>query len=138
MQISWVLLAENVAVNEEAQRMDILGEFHRVIADHFPYSLPKFYIVCRAKADARNHSTTPYKVTLRRPSDELVELHNSDVSVTMPPNVGRVIGTLIADIQDLEIKSQGRHTITVQLGNSEHNADFIVMPRRNVTNDSQE
>ena len=103
MQISWVLLAENVAVNEEAQRMDLLGEFHRIVVDRFPYSLPKFYIVCRAKADARSHSTVPYKLTLRRPSDELVELHNSDVSVTMPPSVGRVVGTLIADIQDLEI-----------------------------------
>ena len=138
MQISWVLLAENVAVNEEAQRMDILGEFHRVVVDQFPYSLPRFYIVCRAKADTRSHSTMPYKLTLRRPSDELVELHNGDVSVTVPPNVGRVVGTLIADIQDLEIKSQGSHTITAQLGDSEHNADFIVVPRRNVINDAQE
>ncbi len=138
MQISWVLLAENVAVNEEAQRMDILGEFHRVIADQVPCTLPKFYIVCRVKADARNQSTMPYKVTLRRPSDEMVELHNSDVSATMPPKVGRVVGTLIADIQGLEIRSQGRHTITAQFGNCEHSADFIVALRRDVINDPQE
>lgn len=138
MQISWVLLAENVAVNEEAQRMDLLGEFHRVIADQVPYTLPKFYIVCRAKADARSHTTMPFKVTLRRPSDELVELHNSDVSVTMPPNVGRVVGTLIADIQGLEIKCQGRHTIIAQLGDSVYKADFIVALRRTVNNDTQE
>lgn len=138
MQISWVLLAENVAVNEEAQRIDILGEFHRVIADQVPRTLPRFYVVCRAKADARNQTTMPYRVVLRRPSDELVELHNSDVSVTMPPNVGRVVGTLIADIQDLEIDSQGRHTITAQFGDSEHTADFIVVLRRNVIDDTQE
>lgn len=137
MQISWVLLAGNVAVNEEAQRIDILGEFHRVIVDQFPYSLPKFYIVCRAKADARSHSTMPYRLTLSRPSDKQVELHNSDVSVTIPPNLGRVVGTLIADIQDLEIKSQGRHTITAQLGDSEYSVDLIVAPRRNAKDDTQ-
>lgn len=104
MQISWVLLTQHVAVNEVAQSMDILGEFHRVTADQLPYSLPKFYIVCRVKAVARKHSTMPYTVTLRRPSDELVELHNSDVSVTMPPNVEGVVGTLIADIRDFKIE----------------------------------
>lgn len=138
MQISWVLLAENVTVNEHAQRIDILGEFRRVVADQFPYSLPKFYIVCRAEVDARKHVTMPYKVTVRRPSDELVELHNNDVSVTIPPNVGRVIGTLIADIRNFEIISQGRYTITAQLGDSEYSADFIVVSRRNVTHDTQE
>ncbi|MYE28079.1 MAG: hypothetical protein F4X87_12880 [Chloroflexi bacterium] len=138
MQISWVLLAENVIVNEQMKRMDIVGEFHRVTADQFPHSIPKFYIVCRAKADAQKQVTMPYRVTVRRPSDDLVEIHNSDVSVTIPPNVGPVVGTLIADIQDFEIRSQGRHTITAQLGDSEYSAEFIVAPRRNVTNDTQE
>ena len=138
MQISWVLLAENITVNEQLQRMDIIGEFDRIIADQFPHTIPKFYVVCRAKADARRQATMPYKVTALRPSDELVEIHKSDVSVTIPPHVGRVVGTLIAEIRDFEIKSQGRHTITAVLGNSECSADFIVAPQRNVTNDKQE
>ncbi len=57
MQISWVLLAENVIINEPTQKMDIVGEFRRVIVDQFRHTLPTFYVVCRAKADARNHST---------------------------------------------------------------------------------
>jgi len=138
MQISWVLLAENAIVNDRLQRMDILGEFRRLIADQFPYSISKFYIVCRVETDAHKHVTMPYTVTVRRPSDELVELHRSDVSVTIPPDVGPVVGTLIADIRDFEIKSQGRHTITAQFGDSQYSADFIVAPRRNVTNDTQE
>lgn len=138
MQISWVLLAEKVTVNEQLQRMDIVGEFHRIIADQFPHTIPKFYVVCRAKADAHQQAKMPYKVTARRPSDALVEIHNSDVSVTIPPNVGRVVGTLIADIRDFEIKSQGRHTITAVLGDSECSADFIVALRRNIADDSPE
>lgn len=125
-------------MNEHSQRIDIIGEFRSVVADGFPYSLPKFYIVCRAEADAHKEVTMPYKVILRRPSDELVELHNSDVSASIPPNAGRVIGTLIADIRDFEIKSQGRHTITAQLGDSFYSADFMVISQRTIENDTQE
>ena len=75
MQISWVLLAENVVMNELSQRMDIIGEFRSVVADQFPYLLPKFYIVARVEVDAREPVALPYELTLRRPSDELVELH---------------------------------------------------------------
>ncbi|MDE2854655.1 MAG: hypothetical protein OXN88_10830 [Chloroflexota bacterium] len=138
MQISWVLFAENVVVNEQLQRIDILGEFRSVIADQVPYSILKFYIICRAEADARNHAAMPYRVTLRRPSDELVELHNSDVSVTIPPHAGRVVGTLIAEIRDFEIKGLGRHTITAKLGESVYGTDFMVVSQRTIANDTQE
>lgn len=138
MQISWVLLAENVAVNEHLQRIDILGEFRSIVADHFPYSLPKFYIVCRAEVEAHDHANLPYKLTLRIPSDEEVELHHSDVSVTFPPNAGHVIGTLIAEIRDFEFTNQGRYSITARLGDSVYSADFIVSSQRTIENDTQE
>ncbi len=137
MRISWVLLAENVVMNEHSQRMDILGEFRRVIADEFPYSLPKFHIICRAEVDASELVTLPYKLTLRTPSEELIELHSSDASVTIPPNVGHVVGNLISEIRDLEFASKGRYAITAQLGDSEYSADIVVLPRRNVKDDAQ-
>ncbi|MCY3979541.1 MAG: hypothetical protein OXG23_15700, partial [Chloroflexi bacterium] len=87
MQISWVLLAENVIVNEQMKRMDIVGEFHRVTADQFPHSIPKFYIVCRAKADAQKQVTMPDRGPVRRPPENLVKFHNSDVWVPFPQNV---------------------------------------------------
>ena len=136
MQISWVLLAENVVVNEQSQRMDIIGEFRRVVADKIPYSLPKFYIVGRVEADVHEPVALPYKLTLRRPSDELVELHSSEVSVNIPPNVEHVVGNLIAEIQNLEFMNQGRHTVSAQLGDSVFGTDIMVVPRRNITNDT--
>ena len=63
MQITWMLLAENIVVNEVSQRMDIIGEFRSVIADQLPYSLPRFYIMCRVEADAQEPLTLPYKLT---------------------------------------------------------------------------
>lgn len=138
MQISWVLLAENVAVNENLQRIDILGEFRSMVADHLPYSMPKFYVVCRAEADAHDQANLPYKLTLRKPSNEEVELHNSDVSVTFPPKAEHVIGTLIAEIQEFEFTNYGMYSITARLGDSVYSADFMVIPQRTVANDTQE
>ena len=135
MQISWVLLAENVVVNEHSRRMDIIGEFRNIVADQFPYSLPKFYIVGRVETDVHEPVALPYKLTLRRPSDELVELHSSEVSVNIPPNAGHIIGNLIAEIQNFEFMNQGRHAITAQLGDSVFSTDILVVPRRNITND---
>ena len=138
MRISWVLLAENVVVNEQVRRMDIIGEFRRVIADQFPYILPRFYVVCRVEADIHGLVDVPYKLTLRRPSDELVELHTSGVSVNIAPNVKHVVGNLIAEIQNFEFMDQGQHTITAELGDSVSITDILAVPRRNVTNDAQE
>ena len=137
MQISWVLLAENVVVNEMSQRMDIIGEFRRVLADQFPYSLPRFYIVCRVEADIHEPVSVPYVLTLRTPTKELVELHRSDVSLNIAPNVGHVVGNLIAEIQDFEFVNQGQYEISARLGDSVFSTDIIVLPRRNVTNDAQ-
>ncbi len=136
MQISWVLLAENVVMNELSQRMDIIGEFRSVVADQFPYLLPKFYIVARVEVDAREPVALPYELTLRRPSDELVELHNSRVSVNIPPNVAHVVGNLIAEIQSIKFMNQGRQVITAQLGESVFSTDIMVFRRRNITNDT--
>ncbi len=136
MQVSWVLLAENVVVNELSRRMDIIGEFRSVVADQFPFLLPKFYIVVRVEVDAREPVALPFELTLRRPSDELLELHNSRVSVNIPPNVGHVVGNLIAEIQSIEFMNQGRHVITAQLGESVFSTDIMVFCRRNITNDT--
>lgn len=138
MQISWVLLAENVAVNEDSQRMDLIGEFRRVVADRFPYVSPKFYIVCRVKADQPGLESVSYKLTLRRPSLELEELHSSNVSVNIAPNVAHVVGNLIEEIQDFEFRNQGPHTLTAQLGDSVFSTDIMVIPRRDITHDTQE
>ena len=138
MQISWVLLSENVVVNELSQRIDIIGEFRNVMADRFPYLLPKFYIVSRINADVREPVEVPYKVTLCRPSNELVELHSSDVSVDIAPNVGQVVGNLIAEIQNFQFMDQGRHLITAQLGESVFCTDIMVLRRRNISNDTEE
>lgn len=138
MQISWVLLAENVAVNEHSQRMDILGEFRRVVAESFPYSLPKFYIICRAEGDAHLQAELPYKLTLRMPSEELVDLHRSDVSFNIPSNAGHVVGNLIAEIRDFEFTNQGRYSIIAKLGDSVYSVDITLIPQRTITNDTQE
>ncbi len=137
MQISWVLLAENVVVNEHSRRMDIIGEFRNIVADQFPYTLPKFYIVGRVETDVHEPVALPYKLTLRRPSDELVELHSSEVSVNIPPNAGHIIGNLIAEIQNFHFMEQGRHEIAAELGDSVFNTDIVVFPRRNITHDTQ-
>ena len=128
MQISWVLLAENVVVNEHSQRMDIIGEFRRVIADQFPYSMPKFYIICRVEADFHEQLEVPYKLTLVRPSMESVDLHSSSLSVNLAPNVGHVVGNLVAEIQNFEFLNQGPHAITAHLGDSVFCTDIMVIP----------
>ena len=136
MQISWVLLAENVVVNEQSQRMDIIGEFRRVVADQIPYFLPKFYIIVRVEADVNEPVTAPYTLTMRRPSNEVVELHSRGVSISTPANVEHVVGTFVTEIQNFELMDQGKHTITAQLGDSVANTDILVFCRRNITDDA--
>ncbi len=138
MQISWLLLAENIVVKEHSERIDIIGEFRSVLADGFPYLLPKFYIVCRIEGDVRQTVALPYELTLRSPSNELVEIHTSSVSVDVPPNVRRVVGNLIAEIKNFEFMNQGRYTITAQLGDSVISTDFLVISRQNDSDDAQE
>ncbi len=138
MRISWLLLADNAAMNEHSQKLDILGECRRVAAERIPYVLSRFYIISRAEVDARDIATIPYKLTMRLPSDEIDELHNSDVCVAFPPKAGHVIGALIVEIRNLEFTSQGRRLISAQLGDSKCTTDITVMPQRNVANDGQE
>ena len=136
MHISWVLLAENLAVNEEFQRMDIVGEFRSVVADKLPYSLSKFYIIVRIEGDVQRPVTAPFKLTLGRPSNELVELYCSDVSIDAVPDAGPVVGNLIAEIRDLDFVNEGRHAITAQLGESLGATDILVFHRRNNSYDA--
>ena len=138
MQISWVLIAEKVRVNQQCQTMDIIGEFRRVVADQFPYAIPTFYIVCRVEAAYQEPLAVPYNVTLRRPSDEVLDLHRSQVSLQVAPNAGQVVGNLIAEIQNLEFESQGSHTLKAQLGDSVFSTVITVIRRRNNSNGKQE
>jgi len=135
MQISWVLLAENIVVKEESQRVDIIGEFRSVEAEDLPLRLPKFFIFSRIEGNVNENVSATYELKLHRPSNELVELHSSKLSLEVPPGAGTIVGNLIAEIQNFDFVDSGKHTLIAQLGDSSFNTDIMVFRRRNGAND---
>ncbi len=136
MQISWVLLAENIVVKEESQRVDIIGEFRSVEADDFPLRLPKFFIFSRIEGEASENVSATYEVRFHRPSNKLEELHSSNLSLDVPPDTDTIVGNLIAEIHNLVFTDPGKHTLTAQLGDSSFETDIMVFRRRNGENDT--